>query len=141
VRRLISPARGACRRQAPSSNWRSSSERASPMVQQVSRRCSYRYLTIDRDWFAGRVEGAQMLGCAIVAKLERHDTQFVRRQVTPRPYQLEGRDFLAGRWHALLADEMRVGKSPRRFSLRSRSAYATSSSSAQRLPWPTGAGN
>ncbi len=31
--------------------------------------------------------------------------------LTPRPYQLEGRDFLAGRTRALLADEMRVGKS------------------------------
>lgn len=30
--------------------------------------------------------------------------------ITPRPYQLEGRDFLAGRRHALLGDEMRVGK-------------------------------
>lgn len=30
--------------------------------------------------------------------------------LTPRPYQIEGRDFLAGRTHALLADEMRVGK-------------------------------
>lgn len=30
----------------------------------------------------------------------------------PRPYQIEGRDFLAGRRHALLADEMRVGKTP-----------------------------
>lgn len=30
----------------------------------------------------------------------------------PRPYQLEGRDFLAARRHALLADEMRVGKTP-----------------------------
>lgn len=29
-----------------------------------------------------------------------------------RPYQIEGRDFLAGRRHALLADEMRVGKTP-----------------------------
>jgi SWI/SNF-related matrix-associated actin-dependent regulator 1 of chromatin subfamily A len=32
--------------------------------------------------------------------------------LTPRPYQIEGRDFLAGRRHALLADEMRVGKTP-----------------------------
>jgi SNF2 family DNA or RNA helicase len=32
--------------------------------------------------------------------------------VTPRPYQLEGRDFLAGKRRALLADEMRVGKTP-----------------------------
>jgi SNF2 family DNA or RNA helicase len=32
--------------------------------------------------------------------------------LTPRPYQLEGRDFLAGRQFALLADEMRVGKTP-----------------------------
>ena len=32
--------------------------------------------------------------------------------LTPRPYQLEGRDFLAARRHALLADEMRVGKTP-----------------------------
>lgn len=31
---------------------------------------------------------------------------------SPRPYQLAGRDFLAGRRHALLADEMRVGKTP-----------------------------
>lgn len=31
--------------------------------------------------------------------------------LTPRPYQLEGCDFLAGRTRALLADEMRVGKS------------------------------
>ena len=31
---------------------------------------------------------------------------------TPRPYQIEGRDFLAGRRHALLADQMRVGKTP-----------------------------
>ncbi len=31
--------------------------------------------------------------------------------LTPRPYQIEGRDFLAGRTRALLADEMRVGKS------------------------------
>lgn len=31
--------------------------------------------------------------------------------MTPRPYQLVGRDFLAARRHALLADEMRVGKS------------------------------
>lgn len=30
--------------------------------------------------------------------------------LTPRPYQIEGRDFLAARRHALLADEMRVGK-------------------------------
>lgn len=30
----------------------------------------------------------------------------------PRPYQLVGRDFLAGRTRALLADEMRVGKTP-----------------------------
>ena len=30
--------------------------------------------------------------------------------ITPRPYQLEGRDFLAARRHALLADGMRVGK-------------------------------
>src|SRR3990167_9349696 len=30
----------------------------------------------------------------------------------PRPYQLTGRDFLAARTHALLADQMRVGKSP-----------------------------
>jgi len=32
--------------------------------------------------------------------------------LTPRPYQIEGRDFLAGRKCALLADEMRVGKTP-----------------------------
>lgn len=32
--------------------------------------------------------------------------------LTPRPYQEEGRDFLAARRHALLADEMRVGKTP-----------------------------
>jgi SWI/SNF-related matrix-associated actin-dependent regulator 1 of chromatin subfamily A len=32
--------------------------------------------------------------------------------LTPRPYQLAGRDFLAGRTRALLADEMRVGKTP-----------------------------
>lgn len=32
--------------------------------------------------------------------------------LTPRPYQLVGRDFLAARRHALLADEMRVGKTP-----------------------------
>lgn len=32
--------------------------------------------------------------------------------LTPRPYQCEGRDFLAGRSHAMLADEMRVGKTP-----------------------------
>jgi SNF2 family DNA or RNA helicase len=32
--------------------------------------------------------------------------------LTPRPYQLEGRDFLAARQFALLADEMRVGKTP-----------------------------
>ena len=32
--------------------------------------------------------------------------------LTPRPYQIVGRDFLAGRRHALLADEMRVGKTP-----------------------------
>ena len=32
--------------------------------------------------------------------------------LTPRPYQLVGRDFLAGRRFALLADEMRVGKTP-----------------------------
>lgn len=32
--------------------------------------------------------------------------------LTPRPYQIEGRDFLAPRAHALLADEMRVGKTP-----------------------------
>lgn len=32
--------------------------------------------------------------------------------LTPRPYQIEGRDFLAGRRFALLADEMRVGKTP-----------------------------
>jgi SWI/SNF-related matrix-associated actin-dependent regulator 1 of chromatin subfamily A len=32
--------------------------------------------------------------------------------LTPRPYQFEGRDFLAGRSRALLADEMRVGKTP-----------------------------
>ncbi len=32
--------------------------------------------------------------------------------LTPRPYQLEGRDFLAARRCALLADEMRVGKTP-----------------------------
>lgn len=31
--------------------------------------------------------------------------------LTPRGYQIIGRDFLAGRRHALLADEMRVGKS------------------------------
>lgn len=31
--------------------------------------------------------------------------------LTPRPYQIEGRDFLASRSRALLADEMRVGKS------------------------------
>ena len=31
---------------------------------------------------------------------------------TPRPYQLVGRDFLASRHHALLADQMRVGKTP-----------------------------
>lgn len=31
---------------------------------------------------------------------------------TLRPYQEVGRDFLAGRRHALLADEMRVGKTP-----------------------------
>ena len=30
----------------------------------------------------------------------------------PRPYQLEGRDFLVARPRALLADEMRVGKTP-----------------------------
>jgi SWI/SNF-related matrix-associated actin-dependent regulator 1 of chromatin subfamily A len=30
----------------------------------------------------------------------------------PRPYQIVGRDFLASRRHALLADEMRVGKTP-----------------------------
>jgi SNF2 family DNA or RNA helicase len=33
-------------------------------------------------------------------------------EVIPRPYQLAGRDFLAGHRHALLADEMRVGKTP-----------------------------
>ena len=32
--------------------------------------------------------------------------------LTPRPYQIVGRDFLASRRHALLADEMRVGKTP-----------------------------
>ncbi len=32
--------------------------------------------------------------------------------LTPRPYQLEGRDFLAKTRIALLADEMRVGKTP-----------------------------
>jgi len=32
--------------------------------------------------------------------------------MTPRPYQLEGRDFLAARRYALLADQMRVGKTP-----------------------------
>ena len=32
--------------------------------------------------------------------------------LAPRPYQIEGRDFLAGRRFALLADEMRVGKTP-----------------------------
>lgn len=32
--------------------------------------------------------------------------------MTPRPYQLIGRDFLASRTRALLADEMRVGKTP-----------------------------
>lgn len=32
--------------------------------------------------------------------------------MTPRPYQLVGRDFLASRRHALLADGMRVGKTP-----------------------------
>jgi SNF2 family DNA or RNA helicase len=32
--------------------------------------------------------------------------------MTPRPYQIVGRDFLAGRRHALLADQMRVGKTP-----------------------------
>ena len=32
--------------------------------------------------------------------------------LVPRPYQLVGRDFLAARRHALLADEMRVGKTP-----------------------------
>jgi SNF2 family DNA or RNA helicase len=32
--------------------------------------------------------------------------------LTPRPYQLLGRDFLASRTHALLADGMRVGKTP-----------------------------
>lgn len=32
--------------------------------------------------------------------------------LTPRPYQLEGRDFLAKTPIALLADEMRVGKTP-----------------------------
>lgn len=32
--------------------------------------------------------------------------------MTPRKYQLAGRDFLAARRHALLADEMRVGKTP-----------------------------
>jgi len=30
----------------------------------------------------------------------------------PRPYQIAGRDFLANRRHALLADQMRVGKTP-----------------------------
>lgn len=30
----------------------------------------------------------------------------------PRPYQIAGRDFLASHRHALLADEMRVGKTP-----------------------------
>lgn len=32
--------------------------------------------------------------------------------MTPRPYQLVGRDFLASRTRALLADQMRVGKTP-----------------------------
>ena len=32
--------------------------------------------------------------------------------MTPRPYQLVGRDFLAARTRALLADQMRVGKTP-----------------------------
>jgi len=32
--------------------------------------------------------------------------------VKPRPYQIVGRDFLASRTRALLADEMRVGKTP-----------------------------
>ena len=32
--------------------------------------------------------------------------------LTLRPYQEVGRDFLAARRHALLADEMRVGKTP-----------------------------
>jgi SWI/SNF-related matrix-associated actin-dependent regulator of chromatin subfamily A-like protein 1 len=32
--------------------------------------------------------------------------------LTPRPYQIVGRDFLASRGVALLADEMRVGKTP-----------------------------
>lgn len=32
--------------------------------------------------------------------------------MTPRPYQYEGRDFLAARRKALLADQMRVGKTP-----------------------------
>jgi SNF2 family DNA or RNA helicase len=34
------------------------------------------------------------------------------KRPTPRPYQLVGRDFLASRHHALLADQMRVGKTP-----------------------------
>jgi SWI/SNF-related matrix-associated actin-dependent regulator 1 of chromatin subfamily A len=32
--------------------------------------------------------------------------------MTPRPYQIKGSSFLAARRHALLADEMRVGKTP-----------------------------
>ena len=32
--------------------------------------------------------------------------------MTPRPYQLAGADFLVGKRHALLADQMRVGKTP-----------------------------
>lgn len=32
--------------------------------------------------------------------------------LTPRPYQIAGRDFLAARTRALLGDEMRVGKTP-----------------------------
>ena len=35
-----------------------------------------------------------------------------RCRMTPRPYQLVGRDFLAARTRALLADQMRVGKTP-----------------------------
>ncbi len=56
------------------------------------------------------------LDCSCAVYIERRTGRARYAQnvvgLTPRPYQIEGRDFLAARRHALLADEMRVGKTP-----------------------------
>jgi len=82
-----------------------------------------------------------MLGlCTIVANwTARHS--ICSPSSDARPYQLEGRDFLAGRWHALLADEMRVGKTPQAILAAEQNRRTQHHRRLPAMPWPTGAGN